>query len=375
MKILARKLYTPLKVLQDAILNIEDGRIVEITKDGAKPDLLFPLVAPGLIDSHTHGAVGVDAMKIDRYGLEKLSGFYARHGVTSFLITTVSDTFESIAQVCETVLKYSKNRVFGAKVAGVYIEGPYLNPSKKGAHKEQYLKNPNVKELQELVSRYRNLIKVFAIAPELENSTEAIKYLVTKKIIVTLGHSDADYETALRAVETGARRATHVFNAMRNFSHREPGIVGAVLTDDRVFCEVISDFVHLHPAVVDLIVKTKGFGMVVLVSDSMSATGLKDGDYTLGDLQVTVKDGVARLKGSETLAGSTLVLDQAVRNLVFKMKYELKNVLRMATYNAAVASGLKSGLIRVGSAADLVCFDEQLNVVATFVDGRMVYSV
>ncbi len=375
MKILAGKLYTPTKVIDDAYISINDGKITEITQSKARPDLSFPIVAPGLIDTHTHGAVGVDAMKLDKDGLTKLSIFYAKHGVTSFLLTTVSDTFENTLHICEAASNLMNEFFAGAKLVGLHMEGPYLNPSKKGAHKEQYLKNPDMNELQELVSKYGKIIKVFTIAPELQNSMQAIRFLSENKIVVTLGHTDADYETALKAIGNGAKRATHVFNAMRSFSHRDPGIIGAVLTDDRVFCEVICDFIHLHPCALDLVIKAKGFRRTVLVSDSMSATGLNDGEYELGDLQVTVKNGVAKLKGSETLAGSTLTLDQAVSNLVFRMNYKTKDVIRMATLNASIASGLNLGRIAVGSIADLVCLDENLMVVATVVNGKVVYSV
>ncbi|AEH52008.1 N-acetylglucosamine-6-phosphate deacetylase [Pseudothermotoga thermarum] len=373
MRILAKKLYTPLQVIEDVCITIEGEKIVGIEKTQQKVDKAFPIVAPGLVDTHTHGAVGIDAMQIDKEGLEKLSLFYASRGVTSFLLATVSDTFEKIVHVCETVNEF-KEKLPAAKLRGLYIEGPYLNPSKKGAHKEQYLKKPDIKELQKLVDNYKEIVKVFTIAPELEGSIEAIKFLAKNNVVVSIGHTEADYQTTVDAVNAGATRATHLFNAMRSFSHREPGIVGAVLTDERVFCEIICDLVHVHPIVIEIALKSKGFQKVVLVSDSMSATGLEDGEYLLGDLEVVVKNKVARLKNSDTLAGSTLTLDQAIKNLVLNLNLDLKSALTMATLNACLASNLRCGTIQVGMPADLVCFDEELNVVATFVDGKLVYS-
>jgi len=369
------KLFTPTKVYQDMCLVVENGVVQEIKRSKVHCDLRFPLLAPGFIDSHTHGAIGIDIMNLSIDDLQKLSLFYARHGVTTFLPTTVSDTFEKISQVARTVQQFMKLQPFGAKAAGLYVEGPYLNPTKKGAHKEDLLKKPDFEELSRFVKSFGDTVKIFAIAPELDGSHKAIDLLKQKRIVTTIAHTNATYDETIAAIENGCTRATHVFNAMRSFSHRDPGVVGAVLTDKRVFCELICDMIHVHPAAIKLVINAKGPSRCVLVTDSMAATGLEDGEYSLGELQVIVKDKIARTKEDQSLAGSTLTLDEAVRNVVVKLDVPVKDAITMATQSAARSSNLDSGQIKMGKCADLVALDEDLNVVATFVCGRKVYSL
>ncbi|MEJ5230046.1 MAG: N-acetylglucosamine-6-phosphate deacetylase [Pseudothermotoga sp.] len=375
MRIRAKKLFTPQETLSEISLKVENGVIEELDSFKGHCELSFPIVVPGFIDSHTHGAIGIDVMNATVDDLQRLSHFYAQHGVTTFLATTVSDRFEKISRVAEVVEKFTKTQPTGARCGGLYVEGPYFNPAKRGAHKEDLLKDPDLVELRHFVERFANVVRVFAIAPELSNSLEAIRYLVEKKIVVSIAHTDATYEQAVAAINNGCSRATHVFNAMRGFSHREPGVVGAVLIDRRVFCEIICDMIHLHPATVKLVLDTKGPSRSVLVTDSMTATGLEDGEYFLGELQVVVKDKIARTKVDQSLAGSTLTLDEAVRNLVFKLDFNLRDVVTMATKTASEASGLDCGVIKVGGCADFVALDEDLRVIATFVSGKMVYSI
>ncbi len=375
MRIGFKKLFTPQKVYQEMCLTIENGFVEEIKKSKVHCDLYFPLIAPGFIDSHTHGAVGIDIMNASVDDFQKLSLFYAKHGVTTFLATTVSDTFEKISQVARTLKKFIELRPSGAKAAGLYIEGPYLNPEKKGAHREDLLKKPDLEELSHFIENFADIVKVFAIAPELEGSREVLNFLKKKKIVTTIAHTNATYDQAMIAIENGCTRATHVFNAMRSFSHRDPGVIGAVLTDRRVFCEIICDMIHLHPATTKLVINAKGPAKCVLITDSMAATGLEDGEYSLGGLSVVVKDKIARTVQDQSLAGSTLTLDEAVRNVVFKLDVPVKDAIQMATQSAARSSNLNSGKITPGKNADIVALDENLNVIATFVCGRMVYSL
>lgn len=375
MRIRFRKLFTPVRIYRDMCLRIENGVVEDIENCRVHCDFHFPIVAPGFIDSHTHGAAGIDIMSAAVDDFQKLSVFYAKHGVTTFLPTTVSDTFEKISRVAETVKKFMNLKPEGARVAGIYVEGPYLNPNKKGAHKEDLLKRPDLEELSRFVERFGDVVKIFAIAPELKDSEKVIDFLKKKKIIPTIAHTDATYDQAIVAIENGCTRATHVFNAMRTFSHREPGVVGAVLTDKRVFCEIISDMIHLHPATVMMIMNIKGPYRSVLVTDSIAATGLEDGEYSLGELQVVVQNKIARTKQDQSLAGSTLTLDEAVRNAVFKLNINARNAIMMATYSAARSSNLDLGSILPGNCADLVAMDENLNVLATFASGEPIYRI
>ncbi|MGJ8455340.1 N-acetylglucosamine-6-phosphate deacetylase [Pseudothermotoga sp. U03pept] len=375
MRVRFKKLFTPHETFNEMCLGIENGVVEKIEDSKTRCDLSFPILVPGFIDSHTHGAVGIDLMSATVDDLQKLSSFYAKHGVTTFLPTTVSDTFEKISRVAEVVEEFMKTQPPGARCEGLYIEGPYLSNEKRGAHKKELLKNPDLGELMTFIERFAKVVRIFAIAPELSNSLEAIRYLAGKKIIVSIAHTDSTYEQTIAAIDNGCSRATHLFNAMRSFSHREPGVVGAVLTDKRVFCEIICDMIHLHPAAVKLAISAKGPRRCVLVTDSIAATELEDGEYSLGELKVVVKDKIARTKEDQSLAGSTLTLDEAVRNVVFKLDVNLKDAITMATQSAARASGLKYGVIRTGRSADFVALDENLKVVATFVSGKMVYSI
>lgn len=242
-------------------------------------------------------------------------------------------------------------------ILGIYLEGPYFSSVKRGAHLEDFFRKFDQEELQSILEDSMNLIKVVFLAPEIGESEPILKFLKDKRIIIALGNSNANYIEAKKSITFGATLATHTFNGMRDFNHREAGIIGAVLTDDRVYCELIADCVHVHPAAIKLLVKTKGSEKIILVSDSMMATGLSDGEYTLSNQTVIVKDGIATLKNG-TLAGSTLTLNKAIYNMVYKVGIPLVDAIKMATLNPARALGIfNKGSIEIGNDADLVIFD------------------
>ncbi|MGE0033218.1 MAG: N-acetylglucosamine-6-phosphate deacetylase, partial [Pseudothermotoga sp.] len=286
MRIRAKRLFTPLREFNDVCVTIENGRIISMGKSRLVADQRYPLVVPAFIDSHTHGAIGIDVMNATVEDFLKLSTFYAQHGIGCFFPTTVSDTFDSLSRVAETVRRAMKSDMLKAKIGGLYVEGPYLSSAKSGAHRKDLLKEPDLEELSRFVSEYGDVVKIFAIAPELEGAKEAIKLLRRHRTIASIAHTNATYKETLQAIEAGANRATHVFNAMRPFDHREPGVIGAVLTNKDVYCEIICDLVHLHPASIEIVVKTKGPFKTLLISDSISATGLEDGVYELGQMKV-----------------------------------------------------------------------------------------
>jgi len=373
LRIRAKRLFTPLREFEDVCVVIEKGKITSIGKSKLTAEQRYPILAPAFIDSHTHGAVGIDVMSANNEDLLKLSSFYAQHGIGYFFPTTVSDTFDNLSRVAENVRKVTKNDMLKAKIGGLYVEGPYLSPAKSGAHKKDLLKKPDLEELSRFIYEYGDVVKIFAIAPELEGAEDAIKLLRRHRIVVSIAHTNATYEETTRTIRMGARRATHVFNAMRQFDHREPGVVGAVLTNKDVYCEIICDLVHVHPASIGIVLKTKGPFKTLLVSDSISATGLEDGVYELGQMKVEVKQGVAKLYGQNVLAGSTLTIDRAVKNLVFDLGIPLRSALVMASFTASKASGMKPNLIAEGMSADIVALDEQLTPLALYVDGRLVH--
>jgi len=373
LRIRAKRLFTPLREFKDVCVTIENGRITSIGKSRLVAEQRYPILAPAFIDSHTHGAVGIDVMSATVEDFLKLSAFYAQHGVGLFFPTTVSDTFNSLSKVAETVRQAMKSDMLKAKIGGLYVEGPYLSPVKSGAHRKDLLKEPDLEELSRFVSGYGDVVKIFAIAPELEGAKETIQLLRRHRIVVSIAHTNATYKETLQAIEAGANRATHVFNAMRPFDHREPGVIGAILTNKNVHCEIICDLVHLHSASIEIVLKTKGPFKTLLISDSISATGLEDGIYELGQMKVEVKQGVATLCRQNVLAGSTLTIDRAVKNLVFGLGIPLRSAFVMASFTAAKASGMKPNLIAEGMAANIVALDEELTPLALYVDGQLVH--
>ncbi len=312
-------------------------------------------VIPGLVDIHTHGAVKIDAMDKE-VDFDKWKNFLLSKGVTTFFPSTVSATKDEIRK---TVKNFEK-------ADGINLEGPFLSPTKKGAHIESALCAVDL----ELLSEIKHKVKITTLAPEMFDNMEKIEAITKLGIKVSLGHTTSDYETSKKAFALGASHITHSFNAMPTFLHREPGLLGAAFENENVFCEVISDGIHLHPAVVRTIYQAVGCDRMVLISDSMSATGLNDGEYTLGGLDVIVKDKKATLKDG-TIAGSTFTLYDCMKNAVaFKIPFE--EVVKMATLTPARAVSIdeKIGSLTVGKDADIVVLDKELNVVKVFYKGK-----
>lgn len=376
------RLLTPVEDLGVRDLAVEDGFVVAIGK-GIRGDKVVDCegltASPGFIDTHIHGFKGVDFTEADADGVLEVASELVEHGVTSFLASTVAAPREALVRACsavkEAVSRWRPER--GARVLGVHLEGPFLNPKWRGAMNESFFRKPSLEELGEYVRASGGLIRQVTVAPELEGALDFIREASGWGIVVSLGHSDATYEQAVAAVEAGARKANHIFNVMRGFHHREPGLAFALLERPEVFIEAIVDFVHLHPATVRLVADRAGAGRVVLVSDAVQAAGLPDGEYTLGGLRIVVKGGVSKLADRDTIAGSTLTMDAAVRN-VAKLGYGLREALAMASLTPA-RSVLALGRDRVGALepgfrADFVLLDEELRVRKTVVNGEVVYE-
>lgn len=362
-------------VYSNWVLVIEDDHIYSITREAENvpiENLDDCFIVPGFVDIHTHGAVGYDVMDGNPEGIVKMAEFLASHGVTSFLPTTttldIESTLKAISAVEEAVA-LNKN---GAKIIGIHLEGPFINPKHKGAQNEKYIIEPT-KELLEILTQSR-LVKLVTIAPEISGAISAIKFMRDRGIFISLGHSDATYEDTVKAIMAGATLVTHLFNGMRPFHHREPGIIGAGIVEDSLKCQIIADGIHIHFSAIRLVYKAKGYKSIVLISDSMSATGLSDGDYELGGLKVTVRSGAPRLEDGR-LAGSTLTLDNAIKNMVNKVLVPLPFAVEMASRVPAKSIGeALIGSFSYGNKADIVVLDRNLNVVRTYIDGRLVYS-
>ncbi len=330
---------------------------------------------PGIIDTHTHGSVGVDANHINEADLSLLSAFFASQGVTSFFLSILSED----PAIMETLLPLyadciERGGLHGARLSGIHLEGPWLAPSRKGAMPEAYLKESNLELFLHYQELARGHIKYMTVAPEIEDGLDLIELASNHGVVVGVGHSDADYDTAREAFARGARVATHLCNAMRPIDHHEPGILGAVLESD-LYCETILDGRHLHPGMVRLIDKTVGRDRIVAITDAIMAAGLKDGNYILGANEVVVKDGDARLAQGNARAGSTLVSSAGLRNAMRFLDTDVAGVVPIFCENPARLYGLNDrGKILPGMLADIVLLDSDMNIAHTFVGGRRVFG-
>lgn len=370
---------TPYEVLRGYGLLIENGEIVNINLEQHFSNEAYKLIdgggnylSPGFIDIHNHGNSGFDVMDSSEGALDQIGNYHLSNGVTSYLGTIITSSYEDMIMAIENINNYvNKDNV--ARILGIHLEGPFFNLSKKGAQPEKHIKLPDLNQMKAIFNIGQNRIKMVSIAPELNGALDIIKYLREKNIVVAMAHTNATYAEAKKGIDYGATIATHLYNGMRNFSHREPGIIGAVLNDDRVFCEIIYDRIHLHDVAVDIALKMKGYNKVVLVSDAMRATGLEDGEYELGNQRVKVLNKAARLE-SGNLAGSTLNLREAVYNMVSFLDVPIHEAVKMASLNAAKSINVndKLGSIEVGKKADLIFFDRDINIKKVILEGKIV---
>jgi N-acetylglucosamine-6-phosphate deacetylase len=328
---------------------------------------------PGFIDLHAHGAVGADVMDADPDGLVRMARFYAGHGVTAWLPATMTATGPDTERALEAVRQVAGPVDGGATILGAYLEGPYLSPARAGAQDEAQIRVADRAEAARLLDP--GVVRVLALAPEVEQNRRLVAEAAARGVTVSAGHTDATYDQALQAVEDGVRHVTHAFNAMRPLGHREPGMLGAALVVPELRCELVADTVHVHPAVMRLLVQAKGGEGVVLVSDAVRATGLPDGAYSVGDRPAFLMDGAIRLADG-TLAGSVLTLDRALHNLQAATGRPLAELWPAASRNAAQAIGVDDakGSLEPGKDADLVLLDPALRVVVTVAEGAVVHG-
>jgi len=378
----SKLLHTPLREIKDAILSVQDGAVVEVASRSKSDTALNQRVTefgdcaivPGFFDVHIHGGANCDVMRGSPDEMKGFERFLARHGVTSYFPTTVTAALEVTLTALERLADAIEAADAGegrARPLGIHLEGPFLSHARRGVHPPEDLLPPKVSTFDKLWQAARGHVRLMTIAPELDGAEEVIAEATKRGVCMSIGHSDADLESARRGVKAGARHATHTFNAMRPLDHRDPGILGEVLTNDRLTAEVIADGIHVDPAIVNLLFRAKGIDNLVLVTDAISATGMPDGRYQLGTLEVDVKDGRCLYDGR--LAGSVLTMDRAVRNLMRFAKLELPQAVRAASTNPAKVAGMpKKGIIEPGADADFVAIAPDGEIRATVVKGVVV---
>ena len=387
----ASRLLAPERILERPLLLVEHGRVVEISVRDSKAmpagasahDFGDADIAPGYVDLHIHGSSGYDVMDDTPEALPAIERLLARHGITSYFPTTVTapldtalravDRLADAIEECEPASARTSEprkveRPGRAAPLGIHLEGPFISHARRGIHPPENLLPAKLETFERLWQAARGHIRILTIAPELDGAMELIATASARGVCVSLGHSDADFPTTERAIDAGARHATHTFNAMRPLDHRDPGILGAVLTDARVSADVIADGVHVDTAIVKLFARAKGPEQTVLITDATAATGMPDGRYRLGSIEVDVKGGKCTSDGK--LAGSVLTLDRAVRNLARFAEWDLPQAVAAASRNPARIAGIRNkGALVAGADADFIVLDREGNVLRTFISG------
>jgi N-acetylglucosamine-6-phosphate deacetylase len=394
----AQKLLTPTHVIEHPLVLVEERRFLEISAVSARPmptgvsltDFGDGVMVPGFVDLHIHGSAGYDVMDDDVKALPAVGRMLAQHGVTSYFPTTVTAPIDVTLRALERLADAIENRELAgdapsvgannedgksrAAPLGIHLEGPFISHVRRGAHPPEHLLAPTLPLFEQFWQAARGHIRMMTIAPELEGALEVIAEAAERGVCVSLGHSDADFAAAERGIAAGALHATHTFNAMRPLDHRtldhhSPGILGAVLTNDRVSADIIADGIHLDPAIVKLVAAAKRPHQTVLITDAISATGMPDGRYRLGTLEVKVSEGKCTVDGK--LAGSVLTMDRAVQNLARFAGWDLPQALAAASENPARVAQIPSkGVLAVGADADFLVLNPKGEVIRTFIGGE-----
>lgn len=358
---------------------IEDGKIqgfnVSGTKDSQVIDAEGMYVLPGFIDVHTHGGNGIDTNLATKEELKELSGFFATKGVTGYLPTLLTDTHERTCEIVEMIGNMMKEQKDGSKILGIHMEGPFLSREFKGAMPDELIADSSIEKFMEYEKKSDDNIKTITVAAENPGVQELIKYAVSKEVVVSLGHTGATYEDCMMCIEEGASRITHTFNGMRQLHQHQPSILGAAL-ESNAYCEAICDGLHLHPAIVRLMIKTKGIDKVIGITDSVMAAGLPDGKYKLGVNDIVVVNGDARLAHGDSRAGSTLTMNQELKNIMEFTRLPIEECIKMITINPAKMLNIdkNKGSLDKDKDADIVIMDKDYNVIYTIVEGKVVYN-
>jgi N-acetylglucosamine-6-phosphate deacetylase len=376
---------TPQRVIENGNVLCEDGKLVfagaafdSAPEPGSQiVEAKGKVVMPGFIDTHFHGSGGDDVMANGSAGIRRISRALLQYGTTGFLATTIAARHDALLRSIEdTIAAETKGEAERAEILGLHIEGPYLNPKFKGAQPEWGIRDPNFDECRELLEAAAGRIKIMTLAPELPGGLELIRFLRAGGVAASIGHSDADYDTVLAAIESGATRATHLYNAMSGVHHRKPGMAAACLNEPGIHAELMCDGVHVDPRMVQLAWKAKGRDGITLITDATAAQGMGDGVYTLGDFQIQVRGPLCTLMDGVTIAGSVLTMNIAARNA---MKFTGMNLID-AAYTASLLPAQVCGVatmkgsIEAGKDADIVILNPDFSVSQTVRAGTVAYS-
>ncbi|BCK17881.1 N-acetylglucosamine-6-phosphate deacetylase [Vibrio cholerae] len=364
----------------DAVVTVDDTGVItaietyDAQRHADAVDLGQVDLLPGLLDSHVHGSKGCDVMDATHESLNTLSLYFASLGVTAFVATTVTAPVAKIRAALTQVAKSKQEGVAGAEILGAYLEGPYFTEKNKGAHPTQWFRELALEELDDWISYSDNQLLKVALAPEKSGALEAIRYLDAHGVKVMLGHSDASYDQVQLALDAGAKGIVHCYNGMRGLHHRDPGVVGAGLLHPECYVEMIADGHHVHPAAIEVAHRCCGSRMT-LITDAMCATGMPDGQYTLGEYQVEMKQGVVTTQ-SGGLAGSTLTLLDGVKNIQRWLNLPVEQAWLMASLTPAKSLGIQHqlGTLEVGKYASMVAISSDFSIEKTWVKGRLVFD-
>ncbi len=384
--IFVRRAFTPREEIADAVIVVDGKKIVSV---GPRDHVAIPAgatrreardltVAPGFVDVHIHGAGGRDVMEGSPEALATVTQTVARHGTTSLVATTVTASEERTSQAVAGIAASMQSRAEAsgpdrgapqAEILGVHFEGPFISPARRGVHPAEWIVPPSIDLFARLLDAAQGAARILTLAPELPGALDLVAAACAAGCVVSLGHTDASYAQAMAAIDRGSRHATHVFNAMRPFAHRDSGVIGAVLASPLVTAELIADGVHVDQGAMRMLLAAKGPAKMILVSDGTAATGMPDGNYRLGTFDVTVSGGVSRGEDGQ-LAGSTLSLDRALRNML-TLGVPFADALAMLTENPARLLGFEArkGVLAPGADADLVFLDAQMQVAGVMTRG------
>ncbi|WP_186576076.1 N-acetylglucosamine-6-phosphate deacetylase [Aquibacillus kalidii] len=380
------QIHTEQRVIPSGYIKFENGKITDVndmsylsgTGDYQTIELPSSYKAiPGMIDIHIHGAGGADVMDATTESLQIMATTLPKEGTTGFLATTITQNQQAIDKALENVNNFieTKQQIGQSEIIGIHLEGPFINKIRAGAQPTQFITNPDLALFKKWQVLSNNHIKIVTLAPEQPNAMEFIRYLKQQNIISSVGHSDATLEQVDQAVAAGLSQVTHLFNQMREFHHREPGVVGAALLRDDLIAEIITDGIHVHPNAVQLAFQQKTADRLILITDAIRAKCLRDGTYELGGQRVTVESGKVVLDDG-TLAGSVLTMGQAFKNILSFSNCSIKEAILMSSVNPAKQLNIfdRKGSIENGKDADIVILNENNDIIMTYCRGKLAFN-